>query len=263
VADLATFGPATTYDAYRAWIGRAVSSGSHRGLILEQRETDWRNQGLGVVLSRWLSRTNYATHFDNEPRAQAQIEVDPPPPRYLNVVDLPPARVAQITNVIVLVSLGGLLWLARHPARRLSVWQLRLEWALFVLAMLWFMPVMRRYHMIWAFPILSVLCGLVHYVGGIRSRWSRLTLGVLLLTLLAQVSLLSTDVEALGLSAPLRAAEAAGAILACVALLAVPAVLMLLRLQRERSVPPPFFEVAGCGRRMAGLAVEQQEAADG
>jgi hypothetical protein len=226
-ADLIALGPSRTVDSYRTWVDRSVTVGSHRGLILAQLETDWRNQGLGAVLSRWLHPTNYNTHFDNDPRVQASYADYPR--RTLNLVSLPLTTVADTVAVILGGMLIGLFWLTRRPARRLTLWQLRFEWALCLLVMLGLMPVMRRYHLIWALPALSVLGAGVHY-GGLASRWSKLALACIGLMVVAEVTLL------------FKPLEAAGTVLASVGVLALPLVVMLVRLGRQpAALPGPAY----------------------
>jgi hypothetical protein len=217
-ADAIALGPSEALAAYRTWAGNALVGGSQGALIAQQREMDWRNQGLGAVLCRWLHATSYATHFDNDPRVQADFVNEPP--RTLNVVNLPLGLVAQLGTGLAVASLLGLVWLARRPARDLTAWQLRFEWALFVLAMLWLMPVMRAYHLVWALPTISVLCAGVHYAGWHRG-WSRLTALCLLAFAGTQFALLSQTLVA------------AGSVLASVAVLALPTIVMLVRLGRR------------------------------
>ncbi len=223
VADLPALGPEQTAAAYRTWLDKAVTTGSHRGLILAQRETDWRNQGLGVVLSRWLHPTNYSTRFDNDPRLAQADE-----PQTMNVVNLPLVSVANIATAVAAVSLLGLLWLARRPARCLSAWQLRFEWALFLLALLWLMPVMRRYHMIWALPAISLVCAGIHYRGW-TNRWTAGALAALAGVALAEVGLIW------------RGVEARGVIVGSVLVLALPLIAMLMRLARGGALAEPLF----------------------
>jgi hypothetical protein len=52
-----------------------------------------------------------------------------------------------------------------RPARQTSRERLRWEYALYCLAMLWFLPVVREYHYVWAYPLVSLL------VGRVRSAW--------------------------------------------------------------------------------------------
>jgi hypothetical protein len=212
VADVVALGPEQTLASYRTWVHKAVATGSQRGLILSQSETDWRNQGLGVVLCRWLHPTSYSTHFDNDPRLRTQEE-----PRTLNIADWSLPAVARLATAIAIGTLAGLIWLARRPAGSLSVWQLRLEWALWMLAMLWLMPVMRRYHMIWALPAIALLAAGIHHSGR-AAPWSRLALAALGLAAVAQLGMLW------------RPIEAGGVILASVAVLAVPLVARLWHL---------------------------------
>jgi hypothetical protein len=220
LADLLIFGPRDTFDLYAGWLHNAVDAGSHTGLIERQRETDWRNQGLGIVLSRWLHPTNYATHFDNEPRASVFTD----PPAFINRVELPRGQVTFVVHVIAGLTVLGLVVLARRPAAALSAWQLRFEWALFVLAMLWLMPVMRRYHMVWCTPAMSLLAAGIAYAG--RTRWSFVALGCIAASIACQVALLA------------EVAQAAGVSLLAILLLAAPLVLMLVVLQRNpRAIP--------------------------
>lgn len=225
-SDVVAFGPSKTVDHYRAWLNNAVSAGSHRALVLAQREMDWRNQGIGAVLSRWLHPTNYNTHFDNEPRANSNYE-----PRTLNVVDLPLETIATIASAVLGLSLLGLLWLARRPAKALTPWQLRFEWALFLLAMLWFMPVMRRYHMIWVFPSLAMFGGALHHLG-LRRAWSVLALLSIGLVVAGQIALPSKVLIGANML------EARGMLLGMVALIGLPIILLLLMMARDPSCMP-------------------------
>lgn len=217
-SDLLIFGPSRTLDAYVNWVNHAVRDGSHAGLILAGRERDWRNQGLGAVLDRWLTPVSWATHFDNDPRL---VKFDATP-RYINVADWPAAHVALLTNALLAASLLALLWLARRPADRLDPWRLRYEWALFTLAMLWFMPVMRQYHVIWATPALSLLGpGLRRF--GPRHPWSAAALLAVAAVVAAQFGLIKSWLWV----------QAAGVTLASVLVLALPLVAMLILLDRQ------------------------------
>jgi hypothetical protein len=235
VSDMIAFGPREAIGNYREWANKAVLTGSHRGLILAEREVDWRNQGFGAVLSRWLHPTNYNTHFDNDPQIQAEYVGYEP--RWLNVATLPLHTVANITLGVVGATLAGLIWLARRPACRLTLWQLRFEWALFMLAILWMMPVMRRYHMIAALPAIALLGAGLHY-SQFRGGWAKLTLVCISLALALEFTLLSIPLEA------------TGTVLASVAILALPLVVMLLRLQRRPTeLSNPVFAPAHPARR--------------
>jgi hypothetical protein len=70
---------------------------------------DWRNQGMGAVMCRWLHPTNYNTRFDNDPRQRPAPEV-----YRLNVANLSPRQVSAVVLVIEGLLLGGLLWLGRR-----------------------------------------------------------------------------------------------------------------------------------------------------
>ena len=224
VSDFIALRPDLALDAYRGWLRNAVTDGSARALILAQRERDWRNQGLGAVLARWLHPTNYNTHFDNDPVSQALVtshEV-----RTMNIVDLPRPVVANLALAVSAASGLALVWIARRPARGLSSWQLRCEWALFLLGMLWLMPVLRRYHLIALMPAVSLLGALACHAGW-RSRFAALALAAVAAAGLAQFSVLAMRVEASGL------------ILASIAVLAVPLIAAIRRLARDPAAFPP------------------------
>ena len=242
VADVITLRPELTADSYRAWAQKAVTSGSQRGMVLAQQEVDWRNQGLGAVLSRWLHPTNYNTHFDNDPRIQAEYadgEV-----RTLNLASLSLPTIANIVTAITAASLLGLIWLARRPASQLTLWQLRFEWALFMLATLWLMPVMRRYHMIWTLPALSLLGAGIHY-STLRSGWSKLAIAAIGVMVLIQVALPAKFLRDVGLANLAELAtriEASGVILGSVVVLAIPMIVLLVRLGRHpAALPEPCY----------------------
>jgi len=233
-SDVVAFGPQYTRDTYLAWFDTAVRDGSHRGLILNQLEMDWRNQGVGAVLCRWLHPTNYSTHFDNDPRIRFPVV-----PATMNVANLPLPTVAWIAVGLIAASVLLLVWLARRPARELSEWRLRLEWSLFGLAMLWLMPVMRRYHLIWAVPAISVIGGVMHYVGH-RAAWARFTLACIGFVVLTQIG---TGEKVL---TGTKFVEGGGALLLGALALAVPLVLMLRRLDRDpHAIPPDALPAAG------------------
>jgi hypothetical protein len=256
-ADVVVFRPAYAASVYQRWFQVAVTEGSQRGLILAQKEMDWRNQGLGAVASRWLHPTNYATHFDNDPRIKMNK-----PLATMNVLELSRATVATAVMLVMGLSIAALLWLARRPARELNLWQLRLEWALFILAMLWLMPVLRRYHLILLLPAVALLASGIHYAGRQR-RWSKLALACIGSVFFCELSLLTRVlpelwiVRLLGgilgaerLAALSRAfdaglLEASGVLLLPVVLLAIAIVALLLRLTREpNALPAPAYAAA-------------------
>lgn len=198
VSDLAVFGPGHTADLYRAWWRAAVIDGSPRGNILAQREMDWRNQSTAAVFSRWLHTTNWSTRFDNDPRLPPD-----PTPRYSNVADWAPRQVAWLVLTLSITLVAALALVARRPAAALPPARLTAEWALFLLATLWLMPVMRRYHIVWAMPAAAIL--LAH---AWRTDWTRLSArlaaAALAIFLATHLSLLLNDqlgsniLEALG-----------------------------------------------------------------
>ncbi|MBN2446083.1 MAG: DUF2029 domain-containing protein [Phycisphaerae bacterium] len=230
VADAIVFGPKLASEHYATWAQTAIS-GSHRHLILSQREMDWRNQASGAVLCRWLHQTNISTTWYNDPRWH-----DDPQQRFINIANLPLGTVAMLHTALAAALVLGLVWLARRPASALNDWQLRFEWALFTLAMLWLMPVMRRYHVVMSLPAISVLAAALHYAGP-RGWWSRLAqAGVALVAL--------TDIAVIILvrQGNLQPVEAGGIILAATMMLGLPLVAALLWLWRNpRAIPSDPF----------------------
>ena len=250
VGDLIVFRPDHAVGVYRHWFEAAVVEGSQRGLIIRQKEMDWRNQGLGAVASRWLHPTNYALHFDNDPRIKTSKK-----PVTMNVADLSTPTVARIVLIIAGLSVAGLFWLTRRPAEQLNTWQLRAEWALYLAAMLWLMPVLRRYHLVLLLPPMAVLASAIHYAGPHR-RWTKLALlgayGVaacqfaVMARVLPDMGILNWlpgalgDERAAAVTYALNAGvvEAAGVLLLGVVLVALPLVVLLIQLARRPNVLP-------------------------
>jgi len=229
-SDALVFGPRGAQEVYSAWFERAVTRSSSRGLIVNQIEMDWRNQGVGAVLCRWLHPTSYSLRFDNDPRIKIDRE-----PAFVNVAELSLPSVARAVEVLMIAGLAGLVWVCRKPAVHLTAWQLRLEWALVLLAMLWFMPVLRRYHFIWMTPALTLLVSTAYYRW--RSwHWRFASVGSMVLLVLGQAALLSrladTDVV-----------EGVGVFQFTLVAMMVAVVWLLRRLDRDPSeLAPDAFE---------------------
>ena len=230
VGTLVIFGPRDAADAYRAWFRNAVTLGSHGGIIRHQREVDWRNQGLGAVASRWLHETNWNTQFDNDPRAKSAAA-----PRYHNIANVDRDTLARLVTVVMAACLAALLWIWRRPAAQLSLWQLRYEFALGLVAMLFFMPVLRRYHLIWLLPALTMLGPALH-VSRFRTPWAWLTLVVVFWLVAVQFALSQTWER--GVEPDNHLPEAWGVLLLAVVGIALPLLLMLRRLVRDPQALP-------------------------
>lgn len=181
VGTLLAFGPTHTFAAYQKWFDGAVRDGGPRQLILQDRELDWRNQSSAAVMARWLTDASASTRIDNDPRLTHENR----PPRTINVVNWSRQSVATLQSVLAGAVLLSLLLLWRKPGSKLSDEAWRVEFALVLLSMLWFMPVMRRYHVIWALPAVVVLASGLHYRGW-RSAWSVSAVGAILSLFFAQ-----------------------------------------------------------------------------
>ncbi len=154
VCDVAAFGASNTLKYYHQWYQAAVRDGSHRHFIIAQQEVDHRNQAVGVTMARVLHPVDCRMHFWNDPRMSTIRSHS----FTVNLVDLPLADVADLYGKFALLIVVLLAFVMRRPAKLLNRSQLRLEWAVVLLAMMWFMPVLRLYHYAWAYPLLAMLC---------------------------------------------------------------------------------------------------------
>lgn len=156
LADAVALGPEYAQSCYAGWFKAARQDAAHAALIQANRELDWRNQGCGAVLARWLTGANWRTHYDNEPRAAGEDFVEE-----LTPLRWPRAAVGRLVTGVLAAGLVILAWISRQPASRLPVEALRTEFVLWLVAMLLCMPVLRRYHLILALPaLLAVLIAL-------------------------------------------------------------------------------------------------------
>jgi len=191
VSDVLIFGPSKAAGYYNDWVHSAVVNGSHRYFMLNQVEVDHRNQASGVTLARLLHPVDARRHLWNDPRSKHWG-----PSILVNVANVPLPTVARLHTLL----LGGLglllLYVLRRPAVALNRSQLRMEWALVMLAMVWFMPVLRLYHYAWVFPLLAMLCNarLCREAGvSVRLAWT-----VVILWILPMPMLVSRELRCLG-----------------------------------------------------------------
>ncbi|HUW84130.1 MAG TPA: glycosyltransferase family 87 protein [Phycisphaerae bacterium] len=191
VSDVLTFGPAKAAGYYNDWYRSAVVNGSHRSFMLNQVEVDHRNQASGVTLARLLHPVDARRHLWNDPRSKHWG-----PSIFVNVANVPLSTVARL-HTLLLAAVGLLLLYGlRRPAVALNRSQLRLEWALAMLAMVWFMPVLRLYHYAWVYPLLAMLCNaqLCREAGvSVRLAWT-----VAILWVLPMPMLVSRELRCLG-----------------------------------------------------------------
>jgi hypothetical protein len=80
----------------------------------------------------------------------------------INLVDWSIPAVTAIWAAAMLVALGAMVVLSRRAAWQTSDERLRWEFGLYCLAMLWLLPVVREYHYVWAYPLVSLLVERVH-----------------------------------------------------------------------------------------------------
>jgi len=93
-----------------------------------------------------------------------------------------------------------------------------------LLAMLWFMPVLRGYHIIWAYPSVAVLAAAMHH-GRRRRGWFVLSWVCVLLAVGAEVAGAKFELT----SARAIWLHAGGILLGFVVVLALPLVVLLAR----------------------------------
>ena len=138
---LLVYGPERTVAYHREWWQHNMRGAAARGMTdpeLREHFIDHRNQALPAVAARWLWRDHpYAMPWQ-------PVRTDASTPRLLA------AYVATLLLVGLFVTTRGAWPALAEPARRA-------EFAVFVLAMVAFSPLLRQYYLVWALPALVVL----------------------------------------------------------------------------------------------------------
>jgi hypothetical protein len=145
---LLLFGPSKTIEYHRRWARNALVYGSAVHMLMHPDDPmyvrrhrtfiDYRNQSLAMVIGRAGGLVGGPRQTTSQPVVSRATAV----------------AVYVVANAVVA---GLLLWLSRTPWRKLRPDRRACEWALWLLAMLWFSPLMRQYYLIWAYPALAVL----------------------------------------------------------------------------------------------------------
>jgi hypothetical protein len=159
--DALTVGFHRALDWQWEWYKRVRWSGSAWTVLVAGSQCEYSNHAVVAVLRRLLHPTDSTPHFDVEVGGQHELAGHPP----VSLVDLPISAVTAVWAALMLVSLAAMIAVSRRPARDVSSERLRWEHALYCLAMLWFLPVVRQYHYVLAYPLVSLL------VGRVRSTW--------------------------------------------------------------------------------------------
>ena len=160
---LVLFGPAKTVEYHRRWARNALVYGSAVHMLMHPDDAmyvrrhrtfiDYRNQSLAMVIGRVSGVVGGFRQTSSR--------------TLLN-----PAAAVTAYVVINAVVAGLLLWLSRKPWWKLRPDQRACELALWLLAMLWFSPLMRQYYLVWAYPALAVLLARADLHGQVgRSGW--------------------------------------------------------------------------------------------
>jgi hypothetical protein len=136
--DAVQFGPRQAWRWQVEWMQRIRYSGSSLAVLQAGEQCDYGNHSAAAVLRRLL-------HAD-------QVSGS-------SIVDWPMPAITATWVVLMAAGSAVLVWTARRPASRLSTERLRWEFALWCLGLLWFMPVVRQYHLLWAYPAVSLLLG--------------------------------------------------------------------------------------------------------
>ena len=143
------------------WYQRLRWSGSAWTVLVAGSQCEYSNHAVAAVLRRLLHPTDSTPYFDVEVGGRHELAGSDP----VNLLNLPISAVTAVWAALMLVSLVALVAVSRRPARQASRERLRWEYAIYCLAMLWFLPVVREYHYVWAYPLVSLL------VGHVRSLW--------------------------------------------------------------------------------------------
>jgi alpha-1,2-mannosyltransferase len=159
--DVLTVGWDRAVDWQWEWYQRLRWSGSAWTVLVAGSQCEFSNHAVVAILRRLLHPTDSTPHFDVEVGGRHELAGSPP----VNLLNLPISAVTVVWAALMLVSLVALVAVSRRPARQASRERLRWEYALYCLAMLWFLPVVREYHYVWAYPLVSLL------VASVRSAW--------------------------------------------------------------------------------------------
>ncbi len=133
---LAVFGPQRTLDYHREWAQHNLL-GAPAGDMADEEQTNHfiarRNQGLPVVLSRLCGPTHpYRVSFQP--------------------VKLSEPSCLWLARAILAAMLAGLIWRTRRRWDRLGRLDRQVEFAVYLLAMMLFSPLLRQYYLVWALP---------------------------------------------------------------------------------------------------------------
>lgn len=153
------------------WLNRVRWSGSAWTVLVAGSQCEYSNHAVPAVLRRLLHPTDSTPYFDVEVGGQ----VSELGAASVNLVDLPIPVVTAWWAVAMALGVVGLFAACAPPWRRLDRDRMRWELSLFCWGMLWFLPVVRQYHYVWVYPLVSLLVaevktGLRHGLRSTRSR---------------------------------------------------------------------------------------------
>jgi hypothetical protein len=156
--DMLTVGGDRAVDWQWEWYKRVRWSGSAWTVLVAGSQCEYLNHAVVAILRRLLHRTDSTPLFEVDVGGRHDLAGSPP----VNLVDWSIPTVTAVWAVVMLVALAAMVVVSRRAAWQTSDERLRWEWALYCLAMLWFLPVVREYHYVWAYPLVSLLVGHVH-----------------------------------------------------------------------------------------------------
>jgi hypothetical protein len=167
--DALTVGWEQAWQWQREWYGRVHWSGSAWTVLVAGSQCEFSNHALPAVLRRLLYPTDSTPWFDVEVGGQSELAGH----AAVNVATLPLSWVVALYAAAMLLGLAGLVTASGGQGRLLGPERRRWEWALFGLGMLWFLPVVRQYHYVFAYPLVWLLVGRLRQPGKLerRSLW--------------------------------------------------------------------------------------------
>ena len=147
---LVVFGPSRTVQYHRQWLEHNLEGAPAQSMAtddasnehLDDHFIDRRNQALPLVLTRLFS-----------PDHPKRVSYQP--------VTLSTSTCVWLARGILGVLLLGLIWRTRRPWRLLTHSERQVEFAVYLLGMIVFSPLVRQYYLAWALPALLLFVRLV------------------------------------------------------------------------------------------------------
>jgi hypothetical protein len=150
--DLSTLGYRESVAYYRIWVEEALVKGNASYMIRNDYESDFRNQGLGVVLLHLLHPANCAARIWNDPTISVPKRV-----WTINLTDLDRETIVWIHRLLTTAGLLAFIAVCRRSLRSLSPEAARFEISGALACILLFSPLVRLYHLVLLLPGVSLI----------------------------------------------------------------------------------------------------------